>query len=588
MRVMRQKSFFSVILVAIILFITACSTENPDSQQVEPSFGKATRVLNLTPEYIALSGVEEGVDYNPGSTVTLTLTPGEYLNQSFSDVHMEHIHIHVNDKVYMPTFPETGSESADEVTVDIEIPSGEFEVIACYSVQQQLSGTGYTMKLEGESPVRLMGVSEENKYKYFDCYLLAPDAYVISNVQFKMGDGEWQNVNDVMGCSFSQSYNGVVGLYTITVRPNYEDVTGDVLLRLEGEQFGRYNIQWENADETYLDLASSVLPATAVEGENVTAEIMVKPDYYLKSASASVDGVELSINWGAYLKFVMPAEDVTITLDVAEKLLLNYTASANITKAEFYDADDMYYGVPITKGVPGGKVYLFAAAADGYKPLKSKLATGETFDFVYYMPGTYMSEILIPEDAESVNVSVEAVKAYTVSGNQNIVFNGGNIYAEGELVSMSVYVPEGQKVKNISATDSNGQPVHVDLDLPYASFVMPASDVEVSVEYEELNEGDMVSVVAYYDSDIYDIYSSTNYDWDFAEGFEVVKGKTFYMSVTNYEGGMYYVGVKIGENVTIYPAQFDDMMGEYSFGKSLVADDDVVIKVGATEDSVAF
>ena len=51
---------------------------------------------------------------------------------------------------------------------------------------------------------------------------------------------------------------------------------------------------------------------------------------------------------------------------------------------------------------------------------------------------------------------------------------------------------------------------------------------------------------------------------------------------------MYYVGVKIGENVTIYPAQFDDMMGEYSFGKSLVADDDVIIKVGATEESVSF
>ena len=173
----------------------------------------------------------------------------------------------------------------------------------------------------------------------------------------------------------------------------------------------------------------------------------------------------------------------------------------------------MYYGVPVTKGVPGEKVYLFASVADGFKPAKAKLATGETFGFTYYMPGTYMSEILIPEDAQSVDVSVEAVKAYTVSGNQNVVFNGGNIYAEGEQVSMAVYVPEGQKVKNISATDSNGQAVHVDLDLPYASFVMPAADVEVAVEYEELNEGNMVSVVAYYDSDIYDIYSSTNYDW---------------------------------------------------------------------------
>lgn len=40
--------------------------------------------------------------------------------------------------------------------------------------------------------------------------------------------------------------------------------------------------------------------------------------------------------------------------------------------------------------------------------------------------------------------------------------------------------------------------------------------------------------------------------------------------------------------MTVYPADFDDMMGGYSFGKALVADGDVVIKVGATEDQVAF
>lgn len=98
----------------------------------------------------------------------------------------------------------------------------------------------------------------------------------------------------------------------------------------------------------------------------------------------------------------------------------------------------------------------------------------------------------------------------------------------------------------------------------------------------------MVSVIGYYDSDVYDVRSTTNYDWDFKKGFEIVKGKTFYVTVINYNWDMYYVGVKIGENVTIYPAQFDDMMGEYSFGKSLVADDDVIIKVGATEESVSF
>ena len=156
MRVLKQKSFFSVVIVAIMFLVAACSTEDPGSQQVEHPFSKSTRVLNLTPEYFTLSGVEEEVDYTPGSTVTLTLTPGEYLDQSFTDIHMEHIYIHVNDKVYMPAFTETGSTSADELSVEIEVPSEDFEVLACYSVQQQLSETGHTMKLEGDGPVRLL------------------------------------------------------------------------------------------------------------------------------------------------------------------------------------------------------------------------------------------------------------------------------------------------------------------------------------------------------------------------------------------------------------------------------------------------
>ena len=488
----------------------------------------------------------------------------------------------------MPTFEGGDGETLGQLSVEIEVPSEDFEVIACYSPQQQFSDTGHTMTLEDTESVKLFGVSPEKRYKYFDCYLLADDAYVISNVQFKVGDGEWQNINEVTGCSFAKAYNSMENLYTVTVRPDYKDVTGDVTLRVEGEQFGRYAITWENADESYLDLASSVFPATAIEGETVTAEVYVKPDYYLASVESSVENLDLSIIGKSYIRFTMPAEDVTVKLNVQEKIPLNCIASTHIKRMEFYNASDKFYGVPVTKGVPGSKVYLFASVEDGYKPSATKLATGESFGFSFYLPGIYMSEILIPEDAARIDASVETVKAYQVSSENDIALDGGHVYAEDETVSMVVYVPDGQKVKSIKATTTDGKAVDVSMNLPYASFVMPASDVEVVVEYAPLDSKETVSVIAYFDSDIYDIYSSTNYDWDFIKGFEIAKGKTFYMSVTNYEGGMYYVGVKIGEEVTVYPAQFDEMMGEYSFGKSLVANGDITIKVGATEDAVAF
>lgn len=117
---------------------------------------------------------------------------------------------------------------------------------------------------------------------------------------------------------------------------------------------------------------------------------------------------------------------------------------------------------------------------------------------------------------------------------------------------------------------------------------MPASDVTVSVEYEDLDQSETVSVIANFDEGLYDVSSSTNYDWDFTEGFTVNRGSTFYLSVYNYDGTNFYVGVKTGDTVTIYPADFDDMMGGYSFGKALVADGDVTIKIGASEDEVSF
>ena len=82
--------------------------------------------------------------------------------------------------------------------------------------------------------------------------------------------------------------------------------------------------------------------------------------------------------------------------------------------------------------------------------------------------------------------------------------------------------------------------------------------------------------------------SSTNYDWDFAEGFRVDKGSTFYLSVFDDYGEDFYVGVKIGESAVTYHAVEDEDSGEYSFGKALVADGDVIIKVGPTESSVSF
>lgn len=63
---------------------------------------------------------------------------------------------------------------------------------------------------------------------------------------------------------------------------------------------------------------------------------------------------------------------------------------------------------------------------------------------------------------------------------------------------------------------------------------MPASDVQVDVTYEKTGGEGTVSVFAIFDQSTFNVYSTTDYDWNFAEGFTLEKGKTFYLSVYNY------------------------------------------------------
>lgn len=79
-------------LVQSFALLTACNNTDSAPGPGGNTGSSATTVLNLTPDFIALSGIEQGGDYEPGSTLTLTLTPGEILPSGFESYHMEHIH----------------------------------------------------------------------------------------------------------------------------------------------------------------------------------------------------------------------------------------------------------------------------------------------------------------------------------------------------------------------------------------------------------------------------------------------------------------------------------------------------------------
>jgi len=582
-----MKKILSLLAAGTLFLAAACTKPNgsEDTQgrmDTEIILPVLTEVLNLTPEFIGLSGVEEGRPYVAGEEIGLTITPGTVIGDSFSDYHAEHIHVHVGDKVYMPE-----SKSGSSLSITVTVPETDFDVVACYSVQQHIVDNGFTMTLEENPDVRLYGVSPEALYDYFDCYLLVTDAYTINSVEYNMGAG-WKDLSQTTGCSYART--DVPNVYKVTVRPDYQNVTADVTLRVKGTPHARYQISWVNADDNHVDLSKFTFPTESIDGEQVVAEVWTKEPFYLDGASASVNVPSLETLSRAYVRFTMPASDVTITLDFKEKISVSVSAGdSHITDVALYDAPDIYYGVPAEKGIPGDEIYVFANAKQGFIPGRAS-AGGASFPFKLYGDGldryTYYSKVAIPEGAKSLTISVTSVAVHYVSG-EGVQVEGGSAHPAGEKVSFTVAVPSGKKVTGVSVK-ADGADVPCQFESPYGSFVMPDADVTITVSYQDTDQGNTVHVSASYDDDEYIVSSSTNYDWDFSEGFDVAACTNIYLTVYSNYGEKFWVGIKVGSSASYYEAVEDDMSGEFEFGRSFTASADVLIKVGASKASVTF
>ena len=595
-----MRSSLALVGGVILTALLACEKENGQKTQ-EPVLVPVEEVLNLTPGFIGtLSGAEAGDSPAVGDSLTLTLTAGETLSSGFYEALMEHIHVHVGDTVYVPEFPSGAGEYVQNISLKVAVPDKPFGIVAAYAVQQQMTPDGYTMRLEDNADgIRLYGVSPEHKYKYFDSYLRTPDAYTVESVEFRVGDGEWQNVNDVKGCKFSRTKD-LDWVYNVSIRPDYQNVTGDVTLRVKGSQHGRYSIKWLNTDYIRTDIPENwkpnILPEEAIDGERVAAQFYTREGYYLADATSNVEGLELECISRSYIRFTMPASDVEINLNFKEKVGVTYGSGDHIISAAIYDAKDIYYGIPTDKGIPGEAVYLFVKMENGYKPSKAYVkGSDKSYDFVIYGGGLdryqYYAEVTLPEGDGPFEVNADAVKSYTVSGTDGaFMFEQGTSWAPGETVPFIVYVPSGKTLSGVTGKGSDGRDIVCTMDNVNGSFVMPDCDVTLTAVYSDVNPGTNVHISAIFDPDEYRVFSQTNpyYQSISSDGLDVPAGTALYISISDDYGNPFWVGVKIGDDVAYYEATINPDFGDASFGKTLVFNADAVIKVGATKASVQF
>ncbi|MCR5491245.1 MAG: hypothetical protein K6F32_03850, partial [Bacilli bacterium] len=518
---------------------TEVSSEEAEASSEEAVTYGVKSFDNLTTNFLSCEAAKD-LTFAAGEEVSFDIAPGEDLVSGFEAVHVEHVFVYVNGEGFHPTLVDSNTMRAT-----FTAPEADVDIIICYSVQQQLKEDGFNISLAEDSEGELLGVLASDKYKYFDCYVKFDTPYEITTMEYKMGEGDYIEVDEL---SYDVSYSRVLGrtdVYNITIRPDYEDVTGDVVVRIAGEEKQVHSITYSGLSETYVDLESSNLPASSIEGEGIMATLSLKEGYYIASVEADDEDIWVSF-WDGSVMFTMPDADVVLTFTFGEMVALTASKGEHIVEATFYSDRDMFYGVPVESAIPGKTTYLFVKTEAGYKPTPIAL-NGYEYSFASYDGATvWMAALDIPTDATEFSVSVSADVAYSVSSPEDAVvaFSDGAYYFAGETVSFSVQIPSRTKLESVSIVDENGTDLNlaVELDGAYGTFTMPEANVKVVPNFVELT-GDYVHVSAEFDEDEYSVSSSTDWDWDFAEGFDVELGSTFFLSIYDYNEIPFYVGI---------------------------------------------
>lgn len=77
---MKHRLHLTLVLLLFVqglALLHGCSNSESEVPGPGATGSTAAQVLNLTPDFITLEGVDKDTHYKAGSTLTLTLTPGE-------------------------------------------------------------------------------------------------------------------------------------------------------------------------------------------------------------------------------------------------------------------------------------------------------------------------------------------------------------------------------------------------------------------------------------------------------------------------------------------------------------------------------
>lgn len=217
------------------------------------------------------------------------------------------------------------------------------------------------------------------------------------------------------------------------------------------------------------------------EGTQVKINIEALNGYAIRGISSSTDyNVKFDPATNS-LYFVMPKNDVTITLNVAHPIRFNAIENPNVES--FYVKESGYNGKVIEESFVGDTVYVYVTPKEGFEVNKIKINGKEYTKSSYndYFSVTVVDNPSFINVIEFITVKYISITyttndAYTISVSKSKAL-------PNDFVSVTVLEKLGYQVTSVRLSTST-EPLKEDTyERGHYSFYAPSEDVEVIVEF---------------------------------------------------------------------------------------------------------
>ena len=277
---------------------------------------KISEIHNYDTSTFGELSLKEGNTFETGEKVTLTIQKSlmDFL-KSAKDCY----YIEVSGTMYHPVIEEAYVQS---ISIEFTMPSNDVVINLSYGNNVIDNSNGYAVTLEENDYVSLLGYDPNQKYTQFYSQLIRKAGYKVTSVQYKYGDGEWQNNYG------SFNIDNLCNLYLYSI-------TGNVTIKVNGTYTGVRKINYVHPDAI---TTAGTLYTEATEGDVYSLSFKTSTKY-TSLGKPTFEGVDVPDDdvTASYFKLTMPSNDITITFPCKENGKITISENADIVSTRIYN-----------------------------------------------------------------------------------------------------------------------------------------------------------------------------------------------------------------------------------------------------------